>query len=89
MPEPTPEARERARKANQVGHAELIRERGWSEADAAFAQRCGLLPQGGDCGGARLIIGQDGYARGRQVYYSRERLAERAVELKNFVKRLK
>ena len=60
MPEPTPEERKRALKADQVGHAELARERGWSESDVSLAQRCGLLPQGGDCGGARMIDHRQG-----------------------------
>ena len=53
-----------------------------------MAQRSGLLPPTGDCGGSRLILGSDGLPRGSQVFYSRSRLAQREVELKAFVQRL-
>ena len=88
-PEPKQEEREAARRADQVGHFDLIRERKWSDADVALAQRFGLLPPGGDCGGSRPILNNEGFVRGSQVYYSRAKLTERERELKTFAKSLK
>jgi hypothetical protein len=84
-PEPTPAERAAALRADQVGHFDYIRECGWSDESAAMAQRCGLLPPNGDCGGTLPIIGSDGYQRGQPVVYSRQRLAERAAALRAFV----